>query len=157
MNTTYQIRKAESTDFDAILGLIKELALFEKAPEKVTNTVAQMQSEQQYFRCFVVEHQGEVVAMALYFMAYFTWVGKSLYLDDLYVKPEHRKQGIGQALLSRLFQIAQEENCSRVRWQVLDWNKPAVALYKKIGSELDYNWVNCDFDREGIAQFHIKS
>ncbi len=83
----FKIRKATETDFPAILELIKELAEFEKAPEKVTNTVGQMLDEKELFRCFIAEENPvKLVGMALYFIAYYTWVGKSLYLDDLYVK-----------------------------------------------------------------------
>jgi len=155
MNQNYKIRKGEERDFSDVLALIKELALFEKAPEKVTNSVEQMIVEQDLFELFVVEYQGDVVAMALYYFSYYTWVGKSLYLDDLYVKQEHRGNGIGQELIKELFKAARKENCSRVRWQVLDWNKPAIDLYHKMGATLDGEWINCDFDKNGIAEFEI--
>ena len=155
MNNKYRIRKGEEQDFPAVLDLIKELALFEKAPEKVTNTVEQMQKEQDLFELFVVENNGEIVAMALYYFSYYTWVGKSLYLDDLYVKQEYRGNGIGQELIKELFKVAQKENCSRVRWQVLDWNQAAIDLYNKMGANLDGEWINCDFDKEGINLFKL--
>jgi len=83
----FSIRKATEADFPSILCLIKELAAFENASKKVTNSVEQMMDEQEYFECFVVENeQKEIIAMALYYFTYFTWVGKSLYLDDLYVQ-----------------------------------------------------------------------
>jgi len=155
MNNKYRIRKGEEQDFPAVLDLIKELALFEKAPEKVTNTVEQMQKEQDLFELFVVENNGEIVAMALYYFSYYTWVGKSLYLDDLYVKQEYRGNGIGQELIKELFKVAQKEDCSRVRWQVLDWNQAAIDLYNKMGANLDGEWINCDFDKEGINLFKL--
>ena len=90
----YNIRKANVSDFQGILLLIKELAEFENAPEKVLNSVDQMKAEQDCFECFVaVSVEGEIIGMALYFFAYYTWVGKSLYLDDLYVKKEFRGYG----------------------------------------------------------------
>ncbi len=148
------IRKATETDFPAILGLIKELALFEKAPEKVTNSVEQMNEEKQFFRCIVAESKtGEIVGMALYFFAYYTWVGKSLYLDDLYVKEIYRKMKIGTALLNEVMEIARTENCKRVRWQVLNWNENAIQMYRKAGAVIDGEWFNCDFDAEGILKF----
>ena len=148
------IRKSTEADFPAILGLIKELALFEKAPEKVTNTVEQMKEEQGLFRSIVAETKtGEIVGMALYFFAYYTWVGKSLYLDDLYVKETHRKLKIGTSLLNEIMEIARTENCKRVRWQVLHWNQNAINLYKKVGAIIDEEWLNCDFDAEGIQKF----
>lgn len=153
----YTIRKGEEGDFEAILGLIKELAAFENASEKVLNTVEQMKAEQDLFHCFVVEEEEtkEILGMALYYFAYYTWVGKSLYLDDLYVKKTCRGQGIGSALLEQLFDVAREANCKRVRWQVLNWNEPAIALYKKCGATIDNEWSNCDFDREGIQTFKV--
>jgi len=103
----FNIRKATEADFQAILSLIKELAEFEKAPDKVTNTTEQMKQEKDLFRCFVAETETkEIVGMALYFFAYFTWVGKSLYLDDIYVKDAFRNHKIGTALLRKIFEVA---------------------------------------------------
>ena len=150
------IRKASDGDFPSILLLIKELAAFEKASEKVTNTVDLMREEKDLFHCFVAETEtGEIVGMALYFFAYYTWVGKSIYLDDIYVKEEFRKNKIGTALLRKLFEVARSENCRRVRWQVLDWNQPAIQMYKKSGAEIDDEWLNCSFDQDGIKNFNI--
>jgi GNAT superfamily N-acetyltransferase len=151
----YTIRKATEDDFEGILGLIKELAAFENAPEKVLNTVEQMKEEQDLFHCYVAEKGGEIIGMALYYFAYYTWVGKSLYLDDLYVKKAYRGHRIGSDLLELLFQVARENNCKRVRWQVLNWNAPAIALYKKCGADIDNEWSNCDFDAKGIWDFKV--
>ena len=147
------IRKGTEQDFSQILALIKELALFEKAPQEVSNTVEKMQNEKDLFEFFVAEKNGEIIGMALYFFAYFTWKGKSLYLDDLYVKQELRGSGVGSKLLRKIFEVAQEHNVDRLRWQVLDWNKPAIELYDKIGATLDKEWINCDFDKAGIEKF----
>jgi len=147
------IRKGTEQDFPQILALIKELALFEKAPQEVTNTLEKMQNEQDLFEFFVAEKDGEIIGMALYFFAYFTWKGKSLYLDDLYVKQEQRGSGVGSKLLRKIFEVAKEHNVDRLRWQVLDWNKPAIELYDKIGATLDKEWINCDFDKDGIDRF----
>jgi len=115
-----------------------------------------MKAEQDLFSCFVVEHKdGKIIGMALYYLVYYTWVGKSLYLDDLYIQQAFRGQGIGSQLLTKLFTVAKEKQCKRVRWQVLDWNEPAIALYKKTGATIDGEWCNCDFDAEGIANFHL--
>lgn len=152
----FNIRYATEEDFPAILSLIRELAAFEKAPEKVTNSVEQMKQEQELFRCLVAETgTREIVGIALYFFAYFTWVGKSLYLDDLYVKKTFRKQKIGSALLKRIFEVANSEGCKRVRWQVLNWNQPALQLYMKSGASIDGEWLNCDFDSDAIKNFKI--
>jgi GNAT superfamily N-acetyltransferase len=143
----YKIRPAAEQDFPAILSLIKELALFEKAPEKVTNTVAQMKAEQDLFKALVAEtDSGEIIGFALYYFVYYTWVGKSLYLDDLYVKEAYRGHKIGSALLEQVIQFGKDNNCKRIRWQVLDWNKPAIEFYKKLGARLDDEWINCDLE-----------
>ena len=145
MNIT--IRKTEPKDYPAVLELIKELALFERAPEKVTNTVGLMQTEDQYFQSIVAEtNDGEIAGMAIYFFAYYTWVGKSLYLDDIVVKEKYRGNKIGTKLLDRVIEFGKENNCKRIRWQVLDWNADAIEFYKKYGAKLDGEWINCDMD-----------
>ena len=144
----YTIRLATEADFPAILDIVVALALFEKAPEKVTNTVERMKEEKNCFNCFVaVKEEGTIIAICLYFFAYYTWVGKSLYLDDLYVLEPYRKHGIATALLNKLFEVARNEKCHRVRWQVLNWNENAIRLYKKYGATIDDEWLNCDFDQ----------
>jgi len=143
----YKIRPATEADFEAILGLIKELALFEKAPEKVRNTVSQMKAEQDYFQAWVAEkYDGKIIGFALFYYVYYTWVGKSLYLDDLYVKEQYRGHKIGSTLLDKVISIGKMNNCKRIRWQVLDWNTPAIEFYKKLGANLDGEWINCDLE-----------
>lgn len=152
-----KVREANEEDFPAILSLIKELAEYERAPGKVTNTVDRMREEQDLFRCFVAEAgHGEIVGMALFFMAYFTWVGKSLYLEDIYIREPYRQHRIGSMLLNRVFEVARAERCRRVRWQVLEWNEPAIAFYRKCGAELDGEWINCNFNEDEIARFNIE-
>jgi GNAT superfamily N-acetyltransferase len=153
---TFNIRNASEADFPAVLSLIRELAEFERAPEKVTNSVKQMKIEKDLFQCLVAEADtGEIVGMAIYFYAYFTWVGKSLYLDDIYIRQAFRKQKIGTELLRKVFEIANTEDCKRVRWQVLKWNQPAIQMYLKSGAEIDDEWLNCSFDHDGIKNFRI--
>lgn len=147
------IRKGGKEDFPSIMEMIRELAAFEKASDAVTNSVAQMEQEMHYFTVELALMDGEIVGMALYFFAYYTWVGKSLYLDDLYVKPEHRGGKIGAMLLKRVFEIAKEENCKRLRWQVLDWNQDAVRLYRRIGGNISNEWLNCDFHQKEILEY----
>ncbi len=148
------ITKATEKDFQDILDCIKELAEFERAPEKVTNNIEQMHSEKDYFQCFIARNiSGETLGIALYFFAYYTWVGKSLYLDDIYVKEKYRSSGIGKALLNKIFETAQTEQCSRVRFQVLNWNLNAIEFYKKTGATLDNEWINCDYDKQYIKDY----
>lgn len=150
------IRKATETDFPQILLMIKELAAYERSPDKVTNTVELMRQEEHLFDCIVAEtEEKEIVGMAIWFFAYYTWVGKSLYLEDIYVKEPFRKQKIGSALLRKVFEVAQTGDCKRVRWQVLNWNQPAIQMYSKSGAAIDDAWLNCTFDHEGIKNFSI--
>ena len=150
------IRKAAEEDFPSILLLIKELAAFEKSPDKVTNSVEQMRQEKHLFDCFVAETDiGSIVGMAIYFFAYYTWVGKSLYLEDIYIKEPYRNQNLGTSLLKKVFEVARQENCKRVRWQVLNWNKSAIQMYKKNGADIDDEWLNCNFDADGIKHFGL--
>jgi len=148
------IRHGQESDFEAALALIKGLADFQGMPEKVTNTVALMKAEKDFFRCLVAETEDKkIIGIATYFYAYYTWVGKSLYLDDLYVLEAYRSQKAGSKLLRKLFDIAKEENCKRVRWMVSNWNKPAIAFYKKCGADIDEELFVCDFDKEGIDKY----
>jgi GNAT superfamily N-acetyltransferase len=150
------IRIGTEKDFPAILSLIKELATFERAPEKVTNSVELMNKEKDLFRCFIAETEaGEIAGMAIYFFAYYTWVGKSLYLEDIYIKEPFRQHKIGTALLGKIFEVARAEDCKRVRWQVLNWNKAAIQMYTKNGADLDYEWINCNYDSDGIRNFGL--
>lgn len=148
------MRTASQEDFPEILAMIKELAALEQAEHSVTNTLEQMQAESDYFTCVLaVNESNAIVGMALYFFAYYTWVGKSLYLDDLVVKEEFRGSGVGTQLLDEIFRIAKHEQCKRIRWQVLDWNQGAINLYKKRGATVDGEWLNCDIDQAAIAEF----
>lgn len=142
----FKIRKSVDEDLPAIYGLIKELAVFENGLDKVSNTLEQMQEEKDCFQCFVVENSSnEIIGMALYYFVYYTWVGKSLYLEDLIVKEAYRGKGIGSRLMQKVIETAKEENCKRLRLQVLDWNKPAIDLYEKTGFKIDTTWYNCDY------------
>jgi len=151
-----EIRKASEKDFPLILELIKELADYEKSPDAVTNTVEQMLREQDYFHSYVAETRDKkIVGMTVYFFAYYTWVGKSLYLEDIYVKESYRRKGIGEELLRKIFEVARNEDCKRVRWQVLDWNKSAISFYNKMGAEISSEWLNCTFNRQAIMNFNL--
>lgn len=152
MNTI--IRHAAEADFPAILSLVKELAAYQKMPERVLNSVEQMKKEKDYFRCLVAENeQKEIVGIASYFFAYYTWVGKSIYLDDLVVKQSCRGQGIGSLLLDAIIKEAKQENCRRVRWLVSEWNHPSIEFYKKRGVEMDTESYVCDLDEEKIKNW----
>ncbi len=140
-----KIRNAEKKDFPQIVALFKEFATFEKLPEKMLNSVARMNKEAEFFNCFVAETSDhKIVGYATYFFSYYTWIGKSLYMDDLYVKTEYRASGIGTLLMNKVIQIAKDSKCHKLCWQVSDWNKPAIDFYKNIGAKIDGVEMNCD-------------
>ena len=140
------IRKAKEQDFPAILSLIKEFAIFQKTPEKVTISLAQMVEDKDCFQCLVAETDDkELVGFASYFFAYYSWSGKAIYLDDLYVQEASRKKEVGSRLLDAIINIAKQEECKKVRWQVSGWNSNAIEFYKNMGAVIDDTEINCDF------------
>jgi GNAT superfamily N-acetyltransferase len=144
------IRDCVREDVPAMFELIKELALYEKAPEQVTNTVEQMYldgfGENPIFGSIVSEVDGEIVGMALYYYRYSTWKGKRLYLEDLIVSETMRGRGLGEKLLDATIEKARQTLCTGLMWQVLDWNEPAINFYKKFGARFDEEWVNVNID-----------
>lgn len=138
------IRKATENDFGAIYGLIKQFAEFIKTPEKVSITVEQMIRDKDYFQSLVAVVDNTIIGFATYFFTYYSWTGKALYLDDLYVLEKHRGQKIGTLLMDSIFEIARKENCTKVRWQVSNWNTKAIEFYKKRGAVIDDVEINCD-------------
>jgi GNAT superfamily N-acetyltransferase len=139
------IRDAKPGDEQQIMELIHALADYEKAPNEVVNTADAL-----YVHLFEEECCEAVVAMeaenmlgfALFFTNYSTWKGKCIYLEDLFIRPEQRKRGIGERLFTRVVDIAKERGVRRMDWQVLEWNEPALAFYKKQGATLDPEWIN---------------
>lgn len=148
-----RIRKGNINDHKALLEMIKLLAEYEKASKEVTVNLQQMLEETNYFNFLVAEKNSEIVGIALYYHIYSTWKGKSLYLEDLIVREDYRKQGIGSLLMDEIFKIASLEKCKRIKWQVLDWNTPAVNFYKKMGANISEEWFNCDFYENDIQNY----
>ena len=144
------IRESVREDVPAMFELIKELALYEKAPEQVTNTIEQMYvdgfGENPIFGTIVSEVDGLVVGMALYYFRYSTWKGKRLYLEDLIVSETMRGKGLGEKLLEATIEQARKTACTGLMWQVLDWNEPAINFYKKFGVRFDEKWLNVHID-----------
>jgi GNAT superfamily N-acetyltransferase len=140
------IRKGTPEDINALHALICELAEFERALPEVTNTPAQLLKdgfgENPLYGFFVAEVEAQVVGIALYYYRYSTWKGKVLYLEDIYIQPAHRGQGIGESFMRLLETHAQTEHCARLQLQVLDWNEPAVRFYEKMGMSIDKEWWN---------------
>lgn len=138
------IRKATPSDFNDIHALIMEFATFIQTPEKVRITPEQMIEDQQVFNCLVALKDDTIIGFATYFFAYYSWSGKAIYLDDLYVQEALRGNGIGSQLFDRVTEIGQQENCVKMRWQVSNWNQKAQAFYKSRGAEIDEVEINCD-------------
>ena len=142
---SYDITSATGEDFPGILSLIQEFATFQKTPGKVTINLQQMLDGKDLFHAFVAKQDGAIVGFASYFPAWYSWSGRALYLDDLYVQDAYRKKGIGKALLDAVIDKARMENCIKVRWQVSNWNTNAIGFYKKMGADIDEVEINCDF------------
>lgn len=139
------IRPAVREDVGLILGFIKELALYEREPDKVLATEADLLRDGwgpvPRFRCVIAEHDGEAAGFALFFTSYSTWRGHhGIRLEDVYVTPAKRGVGIGKALLKHLARVAVEEGCPRLEWDVLEWNAPAIGFYERMGAEMLVEW-----------------
>jgi len=142
------IREARKGDEQAIMELIHGLALYEKAPEQVVNTAEDLGVhlfEEKICEAIVAEKENQIVGFALYYTNYSTWKGKCLYLEDFYVLPELRGEGIGSLLFDRVVEIAKGRGVKRMDWQVLEWNEPAIRFYQKKGAVLDSEWINGRF------------
>lgn len=140
------IRSARSEESAVILQLIKDLAEYEKAPDQVEATESDLKAtifgkEPKVF-CDVVEVDGEIAGMAIWFLNYSTWQGKhGIYLEDLFIKPEYRGRGYGKALLIHLAKLCEEKGYGRFQWWVLDWNSPAIDFYRSLGAEAMDEWT----------------
>jgi GNAT superfamily N-acetyltransferase len=151
-----QIRVAVREDCPRLLELIHELAVYEKAPEEVTVTLAEFESAgfgpQPVWKAFVAELDGVVQGFALYYIRYSTWKGCRLYLEDFLVTEELRGKGIGKLLFERIIQEAREKGFNGMTWQVLDWNEPAINFYNKYQAILEAGWLNASLSKEQINQ-----
>lgn len=143
-----QIRRARKEDCGRLLELVKELALYERAPEQVTVSIEEFEqagfSEKPVWWAFVAEEDGFITGFALYYIRYSTWKGCRMYLEDILVTEEHRGKGIGKLLFDQLIVEAKERNLHGIVWQVLEWNEPAINFYKKYEAVMDGEWVNCE-------------
>jgi GNAT superfamily N-acetyltransferase len=144
----FLIRKATATDCARMMDLIRELAVFEKAPDEVTVSLEHFIEtgfgKNPVWQALVaLDPDQEIIGISLYYMRYSTWKGLRLYLEDLIVTESYRGKGIGKKLFDRTMDEARELGVSGMMWQVLDWNQPAIDFYKKYGAVLDGEWVNC--------------
>ncbi len=142
----FSIRPATKDDLPNVLALVKELALYEKAPEEVTITLQELEEDgfgsNPLYWIILAENKNEVMGMSFYYIRYSTWKGKCLYLEDIVVKEEFRGQNIGKVLFEETIKAAKEMNAKLMAWQVLDWNEPALNFYKKFNAEMDGEWIN---------------
>lgn len=140
------IRPATEHDYEAVYNLLLEFATFHSSADKVYTTIAQLKRDKDLFQCLVAEmDDNQIVGFASHFFCYYSWSGKALYIDDLYVTQSFRKQGIGKQLLDAIVQKAKDNNCFKVRWQTSNWNHNAIAFYKHYGAEIDEVEINCDY------------
>ncbi len=150
------IRPATALDVPFILQMIRALADYEKEPLEVTITADELLrdgfADKPLFQCLVLQLDEKPVGFALSYNRYSTWKGKTLYLEDLFVIPEARGQGLGKLAMVELARIARDSGCVRFEWQVLDWNQPAIDFYKSFGTSLQPQWVTCRLDRQGVDE-----
>lgn len=144
------IRPARKEDCPAMLELIKELAVYEKAPEEVTVSLQHFEEsgfgEQPVWWGFVACAEDTIVAFALYYIRYSTWKGQRMYLEDILVTEQWRGQGIGALLMTALQEEARKKQLHGISWQVLNWNEPAIRFYQKYHAMFDDEWTNCRID-----------
>lgn len=145
------IRPAIKEDCPALLGLVRELAEYEKAPHEVTVTLEHFTEsgfgEKPVWWAFVAEEKGgRILGFALYYIRYSSWKGQRMYLEDILVTEKARGAGIGKLLFDRLIEEGREKKFAGMVWQVLDWNEPAINFYKKYNARIESEWMNCSID-----------
>jgi GNAT superfamily N-acetyltransferase len=151
------IREGTPADVPTILAFVRELATYEREPDAVVATEADFLrhgfGERPFFRTLLAEWNGAPAGFALYFFGFSTWTGgPTLFLEDLFVRPGHRKRGIGVALMRRLAREAVETGCKRFVWQVLDWNEPSIRFYESLGAKVLREWLTVRIDGDALAR-----
>lgn len=140
-----RIEKIQESDFKELVSLFLEFATYQGMPDKMVNSIDRMVEQKDLIHGYIArDEDNNIAGYATYFYAYYTWVGKSLYMDDLYVREKYRGKGVGTILIKKVIATAQEEKCNRVRWQVSSWNHPAIIFYQNLGASLDNVEMNCD-------------
>ncbi len=145
MNSLTKVRKATLDDMSGILHLVRQLALYERAPEAVTATLADYEKNylEGVFEALVaVNETGNIIGTTIYYMAWSTWRGRMLYLEDFVVDDSMRGQGTGKLLFDALIQEAITLDCRLMKWQILDWNQPALNFYQKYQAVIEKEWLN---------------
>jgi GNAT superfamily N-acetyltransferase len=155
------LRFAQATDCDVLFELIQQLAEYEKLSHAVSGNAQALKEHlfgsRKYVEAILAEYAGQAVGFALFFHNYSTFLTKpGIYLEDLFVIPQFRRQGIGKSLLIKLTQIAVERDCGRLEWSVLDWNEPAKAFYRSMGASILDDWQICRVTEEALQQLADK-
>jgi len=155
----FKIRFALPKDAEDMMQLITELAVFEKEPEAVEIDAEYLKNygfgEHPKFQCFVAEdHTGTILGMALFYHRFSTWKGLTFHLEDLIVREQYRKQGVGKALFEAFLNYAKEEHVNRAEWVVLDWNSNAIDFYKSYNASILDDWKTVQMDRNTIQNFN---
>ncbi|MET4142223.1 GNAT family N-acetyltransferase [Pedobacter sp. UYP1] len=149
-----QLRFAVKEDCPRLLELIHELAVYEKAPEEVTVTLAEFEDAgfgtQPVWKAFVAEDATGILGFALYYTRYSTWKGCRLYLEDFIVTESQRGKGLGKILFERVMKEARDKNYNGMTWQVLDWNDPAINFYNKYNAQIETGWLNASFNKDQL-------
>lgn len=153
------LRRGLEADLPRVLALIQELAEFEREPDAVTNTLEMMRHDgfgpAPIFGFFVLESGADIIGLALFYTAYSTWKGRMLYLEDLVVTEAARRGGYGRQLFDAVVAEAQRTGAQRMKWQVLDWNEPAIAFYKKLGASIEGEWLNGNLSAEDLRTYRF--
>jgi GNAT superfamily N-acetyltransferase len=158
----YRIRRGTEADLPQVLGLIKELAAYERAADAVTNTLDDMRRDgfgpEPIFRFFVLENDAAaIIGLALYYTAYSTWKGRMLFLEDLVVTEAARRGGYGRRLFEAVVAEARATGAKRMKWQVLDWNEPAIGFYRKLGANIESEWLNGNLTETQLAAYEVEA
>lgn len=157
MSCELMLRPAEPTDVAVLFRLIQALAEYEKLSHAVTGNVDALKEHlfgsRPCAEAILVEYAGQTVGFALFFTNFSTFLTQpGIYLEDLFVLPEYRRQGIGKAILSYLAQLALQRGYGRLEWSVLDWNEPAIAFYRRMGASILEDWRICRVTSESLTQ-----
>ena len=156
----FNIRLATKSDMSSVLHHINALAIYEKEPDAVLVTVEELQEngfgENPLFTCFVAEHENNIIGIALCYLRFSTWKGKTLHLEDLIVSESYRGSGAGGKLLDEVIKLGNSLKVRRICWEVLDWNTNAIAFYEKKGAAILKEWYLAQMDEKAISNY-IKS
>ena len=144
------IRRATKEDIGLVRDLVMELAIFEKAPEEVTSSLADYIqegfSDNPLFTANLIYLNDELAGFSLWYYRFSTWKGRRFYLEDLYIKEAFRGRGLGRKLINEAIEEAKRMKCTGMMWQVLDWNQPAIDFYNTLGVKMDAGWLNVHLD-----------